>query len=190
MKMTEWFILYFVVKCKVCMYVDLLLLDVSLNLSCLGSNGSTFPSHSLESMFNGSHGTAWPTSLTLEKKDSGVLLEERVGGTTSVTRDVLFDVTTENVLNLLLLEPSFDNQLIVPVNWAARSQFREEKVQQVLLWTMEPVSQVKDHNLQLQLSYLTDLMYQVGSRRLGSISRVNSHNFLTLENSATKFILN
>jgi len=60
-----------------------------------------------------------------------------------VTGNVFFDVTSENILNLLLLKSTFDDQLIVTINGAARTQLREEEIQQVLLRSMKPEIQLE-----------------------------------------------
>jgi len=109
-------------------------------LSCLGSDGSSLPGHGLEAVLDGGHGAARATGLALEKEDSGVLLEEGVGGATGVAGHVLLDVPTQDVLDLLLLKTTLDDQLVVPVNGTTRPQLRQQKVQQMLLGTMEPVA--------------------------------------------------
>ena len=58
----------------------------------------------------------------LEEEQPGLLVEDGVGGPARVTRDVLLDVAPQHVLDVLLLEPSLDDQLVVAVNSSAGSQ--------------------------------------------------------------------
>ena len=58
-------------------------------LGSFGSNGSTFPSDSLETGLDRGDGAAWTTGLALEEEQSRVLLQNGVTGSTCVTRHVL-----------------------------------------------------------------------------------------------------
>jgi len=62
------------------------------------------------------------TRHALEEEQPGLLVEDGVGGPARVTRDVLLDVAPQHVLDVLLLEPSLDDQLVVTVNSSAGSQ--------------------------------------------------------------------
>ena len=62
------------------------------------------------------------TRHALEEEQPGLLVEDGIGGPARVTRDVLLDVAPQHVLDVFLLEPSLDDQLIVAVNSSAGSQ--------------------------------------------------------------------
>ncbi len=55
-----------------------------------------------------------------------------------MTGDVLLDVSSQDVLDVLLLEPALHHQLAVAVNGAHGSQLGEKESQQVLGLTMQP----------------------------------------------------
>ena len=58
----------------------------------------------------------------------------------SVTGDVLLNVSPQDVLDVLLLEPALHHQLAVAVNGAHGSQLGEKERQQVLGLTMQPTN--------------------------------------------------
>ena len=59
----------------------------------------------------------------------------------SVTGDVLLNVSPQDVLDVLLLEPALHHQLAVAVNGAHGSQLGEKKRQQVFGLTMQPTNE-------------------------------------------------
>ena len=61
-----------------------------------------------------------------------------------MTGDVLLDVAPEHVLNVLLLELALDDQLVVAVDGARRSQLGAEELEQVTGLTMEPGKQKRE----------------------------------------------
>ena len=62
------------------------------------------------------------TRHTLEEEQAGFLVEDGVGGPARVARHVLLDVAPQHVLDVFLLEPSLDDQLVVTVNSSTGSQ--------------------------------------------------------------------
>ena len=76
----------------------------------------------LKSCLDGLNGTGAVTRHALEEEQPGLLVEDGVGGPARVTRDVLLDVAPQHVLDVFLLEPSLDDQLVVAVNSSTGSQ--------------------------------------------------------------------
>jgi hypothetical protein len=76
----------------------------------------------LETRFNASHRAPRPAVFTLQEENSGVLLQDGVGGTAGVAGDILLDVASQHNFNLLLLEATLDDQLAVAVHRATRTQ--------------------------------------------------------------------
>lgn len=62
-------------------------------LICLCTHSSTFACDSLESRFDTCYGTTRPTGLTLQEKDTGVFLQNGIGGPTSVAGDIFLNVS-------------------------------------------------------------------------------------------------
>lgn len=83
----------------------------------------------LESRLYTSDGASRATGLALQEKKSSIFLKDCVRRTTCMTCNILLDISPKNVLYLLLLEATFDNQLTVTVNRAARTQLGQQKVQ-------------------------------------------------------------
>lgn len=83
-----------------------------------GANGRTFGRDGLVAGGDLGHGAPGTARLALQKDHPGlvVLLQQRLRGATRVTGDVLFDVATQDILNLLLLETALDDQLVVSVH--------------------------------------------------------------------------
>lgn len=77
----------------------------------------------LETRFYASDGASWATGFALQEKEPSVLAENGLGGPTCVTSNVFLDVPPQYVLDLLLLEPSFDDELIVTIDGSAGTQF-------------------------------------------------------------------
>ena len=76
----------------------------------------------LKSCFDGLNRAGAVTRHALEEEQPGLLVEDGVGGPARVTRHVLLDVTSQHILNVLLLESSLDDQLIVTINSSTCSQ--------------------------------------------------------------------
>ena len=76
----------------------------------------------LKSCFDGLNRAGAVTRHALEEEQPGLLIEDGVGGPARVTRHVLFDVTSQHILNVLLLESSLNDQLIVTINSSTCSQ--------------------------------------------------------------------
>ena len=76
----------------------------------------------LKSCFDGLNRAGAVTRHALEEEQPGLLIEDGVGGPARVTRHVLLDVTSQHILNVLLLESSLDDQLIVTINSSTCSQ--------------------------------------------------------------------
>lgn len=74
----------------------------------------------------------------LKEKQPRLLIQNGVRRATRVARHVLLDVTSENVLNVFLLEPTLNDELVVSVNGTDRAQLGEEERQQMLGLTMKP----------------------------------------------------
>lgn len=106
-------------------------------LLVFGSHRRTLGGKSLETGLDARHRTTGAACFTLEEVESGVFLEDRVRGTTGVAGDVLLDVSTEDVLDLLGLEATLDDQLRVSVNGTTGTQLSEQKVQQMLLLSVQ-----------------------------------------------------
>ena len=76
----------------------------------------------LKSCFDGLNRAGAVTRHALEEEQPGLLIEDGVGGPARVTRHVLLDVTSQHILNVLLLESSLNDQLIVTINSSTCSQ--------------------------------------------------------------------
>ena len=76
----------------------------------------------LKSCFDGLNRAGAVTRHALEEEQPGLLVEDGVGGPARVTRHVLLDVTSQHILNVLLLESSLNDQLIVTINSSTCSQ--------------------------------------------------------------------
>lgn len=63
---------------------------VDLDLRRFRPDCGTFACNSLESVFDTCHGASTPTGFTLEEKDSRVLLQDCVRGSTGVTGHVFW----------------------------------------------------------------------------------------------------
>ena len=63
-----------------------------------------------------------------------------VWGTASLAGDIFYDVPPENVLNLLLLETTLDDQTAGAVDGTAGSQFGEQELSNVLVGTLHPLA--------------------------------------------------
>ncbi len=75
----------------------------------------------------------------LQEKEPGLLGEDRVGRPTGVTRHILLDVATQDVLDMLLLEATLDDQLIAAVDGTHSTQLGRQKGEKVLGLSVEPV---------------------------------------------------
>ena len=76
----------------------------------------------LKSCLDGLNRTGAVTRHALEEEQPSLLVQDGVGRPARVARDVLLDVAPQHVLDVLLLEPSLDDQLIVTVNSSTGSQ--------------------------------------------------------------------
>ena len=88
------------------------------NLNLSRTNGGTLRGDSLVSWKNFYRGATWSASFTLQEHHTRlvILLQQRFRWATCVTSDVLFDVPTQHVLDLLLQERSLVDQLTVRVH--------------------------------------------------------------------------
>ena len=64
----------------------------------------------------------------MQEEETGVFLKDGVRGTTGVARDVFLDVATQHVLDLLLLETSLDDELIVAVDGSLGTQLSKQEL--------------------------------------------------------------
>ena len=78
------------------------------------------------------------TSHALQKKETLFFVQDGIWRSASVASDVLLDISPEHILNVLLLEPAFHDELIVAVHWAHSSQFGGQEGEQMFGWTMKP----------------------------------------------------
>jgi hypothetical protein len=67
-----------------------------------------------------------------------------VGRTAGLAGDVFDDVSPENVLNLLLLETTLDNETAGTVDGTAGAQFGEQELGDVLVGTLHPLANLGD----------------------------------------------
>ena len=64
---------------------------------------------------------------TLKEEQSSLLVEDGVWGSTSVTGDILFNVSPKNILYVLLLEATFHDELVATIDSSTGSQLGKEK---------------------------------------------------------------
>lgn len=99
---------------------------------------------SLEAGFDAGDGAAWAAGFALQEEESGVLLQDCVGGFAGVTGDIFLDVATQDILNLLGLEASLNDQLIVAIHWATCAQFRQQVIQKMLRQPMQHLADLHE----------------------------------------------
>lgn len=104
-----------------------------LSLSDLGS----------ETRLDGLDGTTGTARVTGNEVQTVLsLVELCVGGTAGLARDVLEDVFPENVLDLLLLETTLDDQSSATVDGTVCTQFGKQVLSDVLLGTLHALADI------------------------------------------------
>ena len=107
-------------------------------LLLLGPVGGPLAGDGLETGLDGLDRAARVALHALEEEDPGLLVQHGVGRAAGVAGDVLLDVTPQHVLDVFLLEFALDDQLVVAVHGARRSQLGAEELEQVAGLTMKP----------------------------------------------------
>ena len=102
-------------------------------------DGRSLASDGLETGFDGQYRTPWVAGHTLEEKKTGFLVQNSVWWSASMAGHIFFDVSSQNVFNMFLLELAFHDQLAATIEGTRCSQLRKQKGQQVLRLPMEPV---------------------------------------------------
>ena len=82
----------------------------------LCSDGCTLACHSLETSLDRLDRASRMTSHALQKKETLFFVQDGIWRSASVASDVLLDISPEHILNVLLLEPAFHDELIVAVH--------------------------------------------------------------------------
>lgn len=89
------------------------------------SERGTFSGDGLETWFDAGDGAAGAARLTLKEVKPSVFLQHGVRRPACMARHVLLDISSEDVLDLFLLESSLDNELIVTVYRTTCTQFSQ-----------------------------------------------------------------
>ena len=90
------------------------------------------PNLGLEPTLNRVNRPPRPAALARNKEDSVLLGEERVRRFAGLAGDVLDEVAPEDVFDLFLLEPAFDDEASGAVDGAGGTHFGEEELDDVL----------------------------------------------------------
>ncbi len=75
------------------------------------SDGCTLACHSLETSLDGLDRAPGVTSHALQEKESLLLVQDGVWRSAGVAGHVLLDVPSEDIFNMLLLEPTLHDKL-------------------------------------------------------------------------------
>jgi hypothetical protein len=94
-----------------------------------------------ETSLDGLYRTPGSAAVARDEAETVLTLGEVcVGGAARLASDVLDNVTPENVLNLLLLESTLDDEAARTVDGTAGTQFGEQELGDVLVGTLHPLA--------------------------------------------------
>lgn len=83
----------------------------------------------LEARLDAGNRTTGSTRLTLQEEKASVLLQNGVRRATRMTCNILFNVSPQNIFNLLLLESPLDDKLVVSIHRTTSAQLSKQEVQ-------------------------------------------------------------
>lgn len=101
------------------------------------SDGRTLAGDGLETALYTCDRTPRTASLTLQEEQSGVLLKNGLRRATGLTGHVLLNVFLKYTFDLLCLETTLDDQLVVRVHRTARTQLGQQERLNVLWLPMQ-----------------------------------------------------
>ena len=102
------------------------------------SDRRTLAGNGLETALDAGHRTPRAAGLALQEEQSGVLLQDGLRRAAGLTGHVLLDVFLKYTFDLLRLETALDDQLVVRVHRAARTQLGQQERLHVLRLPMQP----------------------------------------------------
>jgi hypothetical protein len=98
-----------------------------------------------ETSLDGRNGTPGSARIARDEVETVLaLVQIGIRGTAGFASDVFHDVATEDVLNLLLLETTLDDQAAGSVNGTRGTQLSEQELGDVLVGTLHPLGNLGD----------------------------------------------
>lgn len=111
--------------------------------SCsLDTLGGTLASLGLETRLDGRDGSCGTAGLALQEEQTVLLGENSIGRFAGLAGNVLDNVTTQDSLDLLLLETTLDDQALGSINGSRGSQLGKQELNNVLGLTMHPLADI------------------------------------------------
>lgn len=108
----------------------------------LDTLSGTLASLGLETRLDGRDGSCGTAGLALQEEQTVLLGENSIGRFAGLAGNVLNNVTTQNSLDLLLLETTLDDQALGSINGSRSSQLGKQELNNVLRLTMHPLADI------------------------------------------------